>query len=75
MSLGTRVRLIASTAHRLVVERSYILKVLIYASLQIVSKLEISLQFTQFAIKLLSLMELITSLDILLILFFTILFI
>lgn len=37
MSLGTRVRLIASTAHRLVVERSYIHKVLIYASLQIVS--------------------------------------
>jgi hypothetical protein len=64
MSLGTRVRLIASTAHRLVVERSYIYKVLIYASLQIVQYYLywISLQFTQFAIKLLSLMELILSL-------------
>jgi len=60
MSLGTRVRIIASVAHRLVVERSYIYITLIYASLQIVSlSLEISLQFTQFAIKLTSLMELI----------------
>jgi len=60
MSLGTRVRIIASVAHRLVVERSYIYVTLIYASLQIVSLLlEISLQFTQFAIKLASLMELI----------------
>ena len=37
MSLGTRVRIIASVAHRLVVERSYIFKTLMYASLQIVS--------------------------------------
>jgi len=37
MLLGTRVRIIASAAHRLVVERSYTYKALIYASLQIVS--------------------------------------
>ena len=36
MSLGTRVRIIASVAHRLVVERSYTYKTLIYAPLQIV---------------------------------------
>jgi len=34
--LGFRVQIIASVAHRLVVERSYIIKTLIYASLQIV---------------------------------------
>lgn len=36
--MGTRVRIIAGTAHQLVVERSYIHKVPIYASLQIAPK-------------------------------------
>ena len=48
MLSGTRVRIIASAAHRLVVERSYIYIALIYASLQIV-QLEywMFLQFTR----------------------------
>jgi len=58
MSLGARVRIIAGTAHQLVVERSYIHKVPIYASLQI-APLGVSLQFTQFAISSCKLMELI----------------
>jgi len=51
--LGARVRIIASAAHRLVVERSYTNKStnIRFAANCLFFLLEISLQFTQFAIK------------------------